>query len=95
MGLPIAEGASENLVMLNFDHEFGPLTWILQRADDVATGVAPVALDIGSQEDSSCREVADRAEGLGAQRIAEHEEEGVRRIEMRDPDGNRCCGSGC
>lgn len=89
MGLPIAAGASEDLAMLDFDHEVGPITWILERSDDVAAGTAPVALDIGSQDETRWREVADRAEGLGAQRVAEHEQDGVRWIEMRDPDGNR------
>lgn len=89
MGLPIAEGASDDLVMLDFDHEMSPITWILERSDDVAAGTAPVALDIGSQDETAWREVADHAEELGAQRVTEHEQEGVRWIEMRDPDGNR------
>lgn len=89
MGLPIAEGASDDLVMLDFDHEMSPITWILERSDDVAAGTAPVALDIGSQDEATWREVADHAEELGAQRVTEHEQEGVRWIEMRDPEGNR------
>lgn len=89
MGLPIAEGASEDLVMLNLDHDAGPLTWILERRENVAVGVAPIALDIGSQDEQTWREVADHAERLGAERVAEHEQDGVRWIEMRDPDSNR------
>lgn len=89
MGLPIADGPFDDLVMLDLDHEVGPLTWILERADDVAVGTAPVALDIGIQDATRWREVADRAEELGAQRVAEHEYDGVRWIDMRDPDGNR------
>lgn len=89
MGLPIANGASDDLVMLDFDHEVGQITWILEHSDDVAVGTAPVALDISSQYGTTWFEVAARAEQLGAQRISEHEEEGVRWIMMRDPDGNR------
>lgn len=89
MGLPIADGASDELVMLDFDHEVGPITWILERSDDVARGTAPIALDIGGQEGNAWRGTADRAEELGAVRVAEHEESGVCWIEMRDPDGNR------
>lgn len=89
MGLPIADGASDDLVMLDFDHEVGPITWILERSSNVTASTAPVALDIGSQNENSWREVADRAEALGAQRVAEHEQGGVRWIQMRDPDGNR------
>lgn len=45
--LPIADGASDDLVMLDLDHVVGPITWILERSDDVARGTPPVALDIG------------------------------------------------
>ncbi|MGC5627047.1 VOC family protein [Georgenia sp. Z1344] len=89
MGLPIADGATDDLVMLDLDHEVSPITWIIERSDDVATGPAPVALDIGNEDDAAWHEVADRAEELGAERVAEREEDGVRWIEMRDPDGNR------
>lgn len=89
MGLPIADGASDDLVMLDFDHEVGSITWILERRDEVAVGIAPIALDIGSEDEVAWREVADRAEALGAARVDEQEQEGVRWIEMRDPDGNR------
>lgn len=89
MALPIADGASGELVMLDFNHEVGPIAWIIERSDDIAAGAAPVALDIGIQDEAGWRDVADRAEELGARRIAEHEQEGVRWIEMRDPDDNR------
>ena len=91
MGLPIADGASDDLVMLDFNHEVGPITWILERSDDVAVGTAPVALDIyrEDEDETRWREVADRAEELGAARVSEHEESAVQWIEMRDLDGNR------
>lgn len=91
MGLPIADGASDDLVMLDFDHEVGPITWIIERCDHVAVGIAPIALDIYRDGDdgSRWRDIADLAEEMGAERLSEHEESGVQWIEMRDPDGNR------
>ena len=89
MGLPIADGASDEVVMLDFDHEIGPITWIIERRDEVAVGTAPIALDIGGVDEADWRELADRAESLGATRVAEHEQEAVRWIDMRDPYGNR------
>lgn len=91
MGLPIADGASDDLVMLDFDREVGSITWILERCADVAVGTAPVALDIHPEhgDESRWREVADRAEERGAERVAERADSGVQWIEMRDPDGNR------
>lgn len=89
MGLPTADGASDELVMLDFHHEVSPITWILERSDDIAAGTAPVALDIHHEDETRWREVADRAEELGAARVSEHEENGVQWVDMRDPDGNR------
>jgi hypothetical protein len=34
------------------------------------------------------RREADRAEGLGARRVADHEVDGVRWVELRDPKNN-------
>lgn len=89
MGLPVADGATEDLVMLDFDHEVAAQTWIFERRDADAGPTAPIALDIGSQDESSWALVADRAEELGANRVADREEDGVRWVEMTDPDGNR------
>ena len=91
MSLPIADGATDDLVMLDFDHEVTPMTWIIQRATDAFSGPAPVALDLGIEnaDEASWREAADRAESLGAERVGEQEHDGVRWIDMRDVDGNR------
>lgn len=87
MGLPVAPGATDDLVMLDLDHEVAPQTWIFQRAQ-AAAGVAPVGLDIGI-DDESWSEIADRAESLGAERVRECDDGGVRWIEMEDLDRNR------
>lgn len=91
MGLPIADGANDDLVMLDFDHEVTSTTWIIQRSTDAPSGPSPVALDLGIEnaDESSWREAADRAEALGAVRVGEQEHDGVRWIDLRDPDGNR------
>ena len=91
MSLPIADGASDDLVMLDFDHEVTPMTWIIQRATDASSGPSPMALDLGIEnaDETSWRDAADHAESLGAERIGEQEQNGVRWIDMRDVDGNR------
>lgn len=89
MDLPLADGASDQLAMLDFHHERGPVTWMfepIEPTDDPPCG--RIGLDIGTQQDTGWAAVADRAESLGATRVAEHEQDGIRWIEMRDPDGN-------
>ncbi|GAA1936189.1 hypothetical protein GCM10009775_30110 [Microbacterium aoyamense] len=89
MRLPIADGATDDLVMLDFDHVVTPTTWIFGRATDAARGRAPLGLDIGVQDADTWADVATRAEALGAERVGEHEDGGIQWIEMNDPDGNR------
>jgi len=88
MDLPLAEGASSELAMLNLDHDHGPITWLFQRSTEPAEpGHAPLGLDISTQG-GDWEQAADRAEALGATRGADRELNGTRWIEMRDPDGN-------
>jgi catechol 2,3-dioxygenase-like lactoylglutathione lyase family enzyme len=89
MQLPVAEGTTDDLVMLDFNHQVSPQTWIFQRQDVGSKAVAAISLDIGSQDEGTWTQVATRAEELGAERVADREETGVRWIEMKDPDGNR------
>lgn len=87
MRLPVME-AGEDLVMLDFDHSVDAQTWMFERADTETCGNR-IGLDIGIDDENAWADVADRAEALGAERISQHEESGVRWIVMRDPDGNR------
>jgi len=88
MDLPLAEGASPELAMLNLDHDHGPITWLFQRSTEpTRPGQAPLGLDINIQGDD-WKQAADRAEALGATRVAERELNGAHWIEMRDPDGS-------
>jgi glyoxalase superfamily protein len=86
MGLPVADGASEQLAMLDFDHEHSPVTWLFERTTRTSEADGRLSLDI--HNDADWRGVADRAEQLGATRDGEREQDGARWIEMRDPDGN-------
>lgn len=88
MGLPMADGASQQIAMLDYDHEVGPITWLFEPEGEEGSGRgARIGLDLHGTE-IPYTEVAARAEALGASRGAEREEDGVRWIEMRDPDGN-------
>lgn len=90
MDLPLAPGASNELAMLDFNHEHAPVTWLFERVDDVERSVdGRIGLDIAVEDaGADWAAAADRAEALGATRFGEHEQDGARWIEMRDPDGN-------
>lgn len=88
MRLPMAPGASPELAMLDFDHEVGPVTWMFEPLDDDGSATsARIGLDLGG-ENLDHHATARRAEELGATRVSEYEEDGVRWVVMRDPDGN-------
>lgn len=88
MRLPMAPGASAELAMLDFDHEVGSVTWMFEPLDgDGLATSGRIGLDLGGEALDHI-ETAKRAEELGATRVSEHEEDGVRWVIMRDPDGN-------
>lgn len=89
MELPVSGPTSADLVMLDFHHEIGPITWMFERDDSAGSGSSRLGLDIGLPDGHDWRAIADRAERAGATRHAEHDTDGVRWIEMADPDGNR------
>jgi predicted enzyme related to lactoylglutathione lyase len=81
---PVDEGATPEFAMIGFEDE-GP-TWLFVQAPDLPTGRNRLMLDLGGEED--WQQQADRVEALGARRIADHEQDGVRWIEFRDPEDN-------
>lgn len=89
MNLPISGPSSAELVMLDFEHEVGPVTWMFELDPAAADEPSRIGLDIGGEGDGDWRDIADRAERAGAARVAEREQGGIRWVEMRDPDGNR------
>lgn len=90
MDLPLADGASSELAMLDFNHEHAPVTWLFERVDAADRSVGNrIGLDIAvGDAGADWAAAADRAEALGATRLGEHEQGGARWIEMRDPEGN-------
>jgi catechol 2,3-dioxygenase-like lactoylglutathione lyase family enzyme len=91
MGLPLADTWPDDpqaTVFLDFDHEVTPVTWLFE-AGEVGAPSDRLGLDLGTEDGSGWRELADRAEALGASRESEHEQSGARWIVLRDPDGNR------
>ena len=91
MDLPVSEHSTDELVMLDFDHRIAPVTWLFQRDESVGTEPSSsgrISLDLGHEDAHRWRDVAERAEQAGARRTADREENGIRWIEMTDPDGN-------
>lgn len=81
---PVDAGATAEYATIGFDDE-GP-TWMFVRSEDPGEGRNRLMLDLGGEE--NWREQADRVQGLGATRVAEHEAQGARWIELRDPEEN-------
>lgn len=88
MELPISQHSTDDLVMLDLDHEVGPVTWMFERDSTVGGESSRLGLDISWPTGDGWRGLADRAEKAGAQRKGEHELNGVPWIEMADLDGN-------
>jgi catechol 2,3-dioxygenase-like lactoylglutathione lyase family enzyme len=88
MELPISDASTDQLVMLDLDHEFSPVTWLFEYDDSVSAETPRVSLNITTDDPDGWRGIADRAERLGAVRKSDNEQGGVRWVEMEDPDGN-------
>ncbi|GAA1399628.1 hypothetical protein GCM10009613_55480 [Pseudonocardia kongjuensis] len=88
MNLPVSEYSTDDLVMLDFDHQVAPITWMFERDDSAGHGPTRIGLDLTHDDEDQWRAIADRAENAGATRKDEHEDGGVRWIEMTDLDGN-------
>ena len=81
---PVDQGATEAFATIGFDDD-GP-TWMFVRSAEPGEGRNRLMLDFSGQ--NSWQQEADRAESLGAKRIADHEVDGVRWAELRDPENN-------
>jgi predicted enzyme related to lactoylglutathione lyase len=82
--LPVDEGATAAYATIGFETE-GP-TWMFVQSADLPDGRNRLMLDLGGESD--WQRQADRVEGLGATRVADHEVDGVRWVELRDPEDN-------
>ena len=89
MELPVTDSGSGDLVMLDFAHQVGPVTWMFERSQSCGRPPGAVGLDVAIDDEEGWAALAERAERLGAARMGEFEDDGARWIDMRDPDGNR------
>ncbi|HEU4425342.1 MAG TPA: VOC family protein [Pilimelia sp.] len=83
--LPVDDGASRDLAMINVTHDHGPITWIFQRGDEIPAGVNRIAIDLTSEDWEA---QADRFVAAGAARLSAHNVGGVRWVELTDIEGN-------
>jgi predicted enzyme related to lactoylglutathione lyase len=82
---PVDSGATAAFATIGFDDD-GP-TWMFhQPPGELPTGDNRLMLDLGGEEDWA--EHADRVEALGAQRVSDNEQDGVKWVVFRDPEGN-------
>jgi hypothetical protein len=89
MELPISGYSSDDLVMLDFDHEVGSVTWMFERDTGLGAPTARVGLDIGmNRPDYDWRAIVAKAVASGATLVDEHEQDRVRWAELTDPDDN-------
>jgi len=89
MDLPVSEHSTDDLVMLDFDHEVGPQTWMFERDGGVGAPSGRLGLDIGmNADDYDWRAIVQKAVRAGATRTAERAEGGIEWAELTDPDGN-------
>ncbi|ONK15450.1 VOC family protein [Streptomyces sp. MP131-18] len=81
----VDEGATQAFAMIGFEGD-GP-TWMFhQPTGELAVGDNRLMLDLGGGDDWA--EQADRVEALGAERVSDNEQDGVRWVVFRDPEGN-------
>ncbi|MDT0445782.1 VOC family protein [Streptomyces johnsoniae] len=81
----VDEGASPAFATIGFEGD-GP-TWMFhQPAGELAVGDNRLMLDLGGADDWA--EQADRVAALGAERVGDFEQDGVRWVVFRDPEGN-------
>ena len=82
---PVDPGSTAAFATIGFDGD-GP-TWMFhQPTGDVPTGDNRLMLDLGGGDDWV--EQADRVEAMGADRVSDNEQDGIRWVVFRDPEGN-------
>ncbi|WP_344283006.1 VOC family protein [Actinomadura napierensis] len=82
---PVDEGATRAFATIGFDED-GP-TWMFHQPDgEFAARPNRLMLDLGGEAD--WLEQADRVQALGAERISDNEQDGIRWVVFRDPEGN-------
>ena len=84
LGRSVDPGATAAYAPIGFA-ERGP-TWMFVRSNDIAEGRNRLMLDLAGEE--HWLQHADRVERFGATRVGEHEVQGARWVELRDPENN-------
>jgi predicted enzyme related to lactoylglutathione lyase len=85
LDVPVDEGATDELAMLDFAHDHAPYTWIFQRYDDLSDAPLRLSLDLTADD---WRKEARRVPNLGGLVLGERAKDGQMWIELEDPDGN-------
>jgi predicted enzyme related to lactoylglutathione lyase len=83
MGKTVDPGASLEYATLDFDAE-GP-TWMFVRVAEAREGTNRFLLDL---TDPAYERERERIERLGAKRVSDNKQDGVRWTVFRDPEGN-------
>lgn len=83
MGKQVDSGASADYATLDFAAE-GP-TWMFVRASGPSQRANRFMLDL---TDSAYEREGERIDGLGAERVSDNEQDGIRWTVFRDPEGN-------
>lgn len=84
LGRPLDDGANEFFASIGMGGTAQP-AWLFLRAEPRAGGKNPVHVDL---VDPDYPTEVERVVGLGAQRIGEFDEYGVRWTTLTDPEGN-------
>jgi predicted enzyme related to lactoylglutathione lyase len=78
-------GATQAFATIGFEGD-GP-TWMFHRPQgELAAGPNRLMLDLGGESDWA--EQADRIEAVGAERVSDNEQDGIRWVVFHDPEGN-------
>lgn len=81
----VDEGASSAFATIGFDDD--GVTWMFHQPEgELPTGNNRLMLDLGGKADWS--QQADRVEALGAERVSDNEQDGIKWVVVRDPEGN-------
>jgi hypothetical protein len=82
---PVDEGATQAFATIGF-HGEGP-TWMFHRPQgELPTVHNRLMLDLAGEADWAAQ--ADRVETLGAERVSDNEQDSIRWVVFRDPEGN-------
>jgi hypothetical protein len=89
-GQPVDDGATEAFASIGTPSADGGPAWTFNQVPEGKTAKNRVHLDLTAPDGDGDAEV-DRLVGLGAKRVAEHDEGGARWTVLADPEGNEFC----